>query len=137
MTDGRSKQHKRKTPLPSRRGARTGEVSAPRMGHGASRGNSAADFAAALLDDGNHRRTRRHAIGKVRPARRRRVETRLILLARMLDRYEEGLSVRREGRAAKFRAARNAEEVLGDSAASTIGVGRPDAIVHAVVREAI
>src|SRR5688572_32879502 len=60
---------------------------------------SAADFAAVAAGDREHRGARRHVALEVRPARRRVLEGRALVVARMLDREEERPAVGREARA--------------------------------------
>ena len=83
------------------------------------------------LGDRHHCRARRHARAEVRPAGRRLLEGRPLLVARMLDRHEQGLVVRREARSAQLGATGCAEEVPGQGAAAADRVGPPHAVGEA------
>src|SRR6185295_894350 len=80
---------------------------------------SAPDLAAVDLGDRHHRRPRRDAGLEVRPARRRAVEGRVLVLARVLDRDEQRAAVGRETGPAGLGTLRHAEELLRQRATGT------------------
>src|SRR6185503_20066955 len=92
---------------------------------------SAPDLAAVVLRDRDHRAARRHARLEVGPARRRVVEGRALVVARVLDREEQRLAVGREAGSAHLAAGGPVEDRARPAAIGPAYVRAVAAVVEA------